>query len=187
MIPQPHELDLKPGLIQVQGRGDNLTTTHNPKTGWKLNYPRPPVKIYIQDELTVIDGKVLEIENYINHYGESIKDVTIYTDIQGLEKTYKNLKFVYYPDFSCLHMQDVRRHNINFDFTEQKQFVFLCLNFNVRLHRDITVQKLQNYPNRLISYKARNWHLPDFTDLSMSEYRDYELNNINILKSYYES
>ena len=49
--------------------------------------------------------------------------------------------------------------------------------------RDITVQKLQNYPNRLISYKARNWHLPNFTDLSMSEYRDYELNNINILKN----
>jgi len=183
MIPEPHELNLKPGLIQVQGREDNLKSTHNPETGWKLNYPATPVKIYIQDELTFVDGKVLEIENYIKYYGESIKDVTIYTDVQGLEKTYTNLNFVYYPDFSCLHMQDLKRNNVNFNYSNKKDYNFLCLNFNIRTHRDCTVRALENYPSRLISYKARNWHLPNFTDLSMNEYRDYELNNINILKN----
>tara|TARA_B100001057_G_scaffold378360_1_gene383726 strand:- start:668 stop:1600 length:933 start_codon:yes stop_codon:yes gene_type:complete len=183
MIPHPHVLGLKPGLIQVEGQGDNLKSTHNPNTGWRLNYPVPPVKIYIQDELTFVNGKVLEIENYIKHYGESIKDVIIYTDVQGLENTYKTLNFYYYPDFSCLHMQDLKRHNINFNFSDKKQFVFLCLNFNIRSHRDRTVNLLQNFPSRLISYKARNWHLPDFTDLSMAEYRDYELYNKNILKN----
>tara|TARA_B100001093_G_scaffold381955_1_gene367518 strand:+ start:1557 stop:2489 length:933 start_codon:yes stop_codon:yes gene_type:complete len=183
MIPHPHELGLKPGLKQVQGRGDTLKSTHDSKTGWKLNYYMTPVKIYVQDELTFLDGKVLEIENYIQYYGESIKDVTFYTDVQGLEKTYKNLKFVYYPDFSCLHMQDLKRHNVKFNFEGNKQFVFLCLNFNIRSHRDLTVKLLQNFPSRLISYKARNWHLPEFSDLSMDEYRDYELYNKNILKN----
>ena len=69
MIPHPHDLSLKPGLIQVQGKGNNLKTTHDPKTGWKLNYPNPPVKIYIQDELTFVNGKMLEIENYIKQPG----------------------------------------------------------------------------------------------------------------------
>ena len=183
MIPHPHDLSLKPGLIQVQGKGNNLKTTHDPKTGWKLNYPNPPVKIYIQDELTFVNGKMLEIENYIKYYGESIKDVTFYTDVQGLEKTYKNLNFVYYPDFSCLHMQDLKRHNVHFTFNEKKEFIFLCLNFNVRLHRDLTVKLLQKFPSKLISYKARNWHLSEFTDMSMDEYRDYELNNVDILKN----
>ena len=44
MIPQPNELDLVDGLIQVEGVGNNLKSTHNPTTGWKLNFPNPPIK-----------------------------------------------------------------------------------------------------------------------------------------------
>lgn len=182
MIPQPNELDLVDGLIQVEGVGNNLKSTHNPTTGWKLNFPNPPVKIYIQDELTFVDNKFLELEAWCNFYGDNIQDVTFYTDVQHLEKFYPICNFVYYPDFSCMHMQDIKKQNIQFEFCK-KEYAFLCLNFNLRSHRDTVVKLLQSFPNRLISYKARNWHLPDFADLSMEEYRDYELNHSNILRN----
>lgn len=181
-------LDLKPGLIQVEGHANKSKSTHDPKTGWRLNFPVPPVKIYIQDDLTFIDSKVIEFENYIKHYGASIDHVTFYVWHRNLNNLYPNLNFVYYPRFQCEQHMAMKLLGADelFEFNDNKQFHFLCLNMNERSHRNTTLQLLQHMPSRLISYKARNWniaqHPDDWTLEQYNQGRGTESNAENLIQ-----
>ena len=166
------------GLKQTTGSKSNLIALHNPQEGWQLNYPEVPANILLQDDLTYVNGKILEIENYKNYYKSDIQHVVFYVWHKNLHDIYPDLNLVYYPLFHYEHKQDAVKHNVaeKFNFTSDKEFVFLCLNMNRRKHRDQTVKLLQPFPSRLISYKAINWDLHNYSDDWTLDY--YQ--NINI-------
>lgn len=149
------------GLIQTSGYGDTLTALHDPATGWPLEYPDAPAKIWLQDDLTYRNGRVVELENYITYYGQDINQIKIYTWHKYLSNLYPNLNLIYYPRFHWEHCTDAIKHQVAdyFNFTTEKEFVFLCLNMNRRRHRDATVKLLEHFPKRLISYKSIGWDL----------------------------
>ena len=72
------------GLKQLNPKGGWLT--HDPVRGWEIETPAlhdEHCKILLQDDLTFVDGKVVEIEKYIEHYK---KDKTSRKIIKELNK-----------------------------------------------------------------------------------------------------
>ena len=159
------------GLKQLRGKNETLTSLHNPNTGWPIRTYRLPAHIWLQDDLTFRDGKVLELEKYKEHYKEDIKQVIFYVWHKNISKICPELNFVYYPRFHyeqrLYHESDIPS---KFTFNNNKDFIFLCLNMNRRPHRDRTVQLLQNMPSRLISYKSIGWDIFEHDDWTVEEY-----------------
>ena len=159
------------GLKQLRGKNETLSSLHNPNTGWPIRTYRLPAHIWLQDDLTFRDGKVLELEKYKEHYKEDIKQVIFYVWHKNISKICPELNFVYYPRFHyeqrLYHESDIPS---KFTFNNNKDFIFLCLNMNRRPHRDRTVQLLQNMPSRLISYKSIGWDIFEHDDWTVEEY-----------------
>jgi len=174
------------GLIQTSGYGDTLTALHDPVTGWPLVYPNPPASLFLQDDLTYTDGKIVELENYIKHYGSTINQIIFYIWHEHLDKLYPELNLVYYPKFLWDHKEDAINHRVpdQFNFTKDKEFNFLCLNMNTRPHRTDTVKLLQGFPNRLISYKSMGWNLHTHAqDWDKDDYTNANINENGVLRN----
>lgn len=172
------------GLKQLDPNGGWFQ--HNPKSGWEID--TPPVeqcdKIYLQDDLTYKDNKVLELEKYINHYKQDIEKITFYTWHKGLKKAYPNLNIKWYPFFLQQHRNDAIKHmdEISEAFSfEHKTSKFLCLNRNIRRHRDVIYQNLKGNENCIISYKQRGVASPMANDWSLADYRDWNTHNTEYL------
>ena len=155
---------------------------HNPRSGWEIETPsiEHHNKIYLQDDLTYRDNKVLELEKYIDHYKDDIGKIIFYTWHKGLKKSYPTLNIKWYPFFLQQHLNDALRHKDElteaFDF-ESKTTKFLCLNRNIRKHRDIVYGKLKDNENCIISYKQRGVASPLENAWSMADYRDWNTHN----------
>ena len=68
------------GLKQLNPKGGWLT--HDPVRGWEIETPAlhdEHCKILLQDDLTFVDGKVVEIEKYIEHYKKDIDKIVFHT------------------------------------------------------------------------------------------------------------
>tara|TARA_R110000796_G_scaffold240867_1_gene362113 strand:+ start:3872 stop:4795 length:924 start_codon:yes stop_codon:yes gene_type:complete len=155
------------GLKQLRGKNETLTSLHNPNTGWPIRTYGLPAHIWLQDDLTFRDGKVLELEKYKEHYLEDIEQVIFYVWHKNISEIYPELNFVYYPRFHYEQRRGLYKESdipSKFTFNEDKDFIFLCLNMNRRLHRDKTVKLLEHMPSRLISYKAFGWNIYDHPD-----------------------
>lgn len=170
-----------PGRIKT-----DLTINHSIETGWPVRKFNLPAHIYLQDDLTYKSGKILELEKYIDYYGDNIDQVTFYVWHNQLSTFYPSLNFVYFPKFHYNHFLEYVNNHVpdNFVFNEQKEFVFLCLNMNHRPHRDKTVRLLENMPSRLISYKSMGLEIPNHKDMTRTEYNTqdsmHEANIINL-------
>jgi len=160
------------GLVQTRGEGETITSLHDLETGWPIQTYAPPADIFLQDDLTFKNGKIIELEKYIDYYGDKIDQVTFYVWHKHLKEIYPNLNFVCFPKFHYEQRQGIERLNVadDFSFSPEKEFVFLCLNMNRRRHRDKVVALLQNMPSRLISYKAVGWNVPDHNDWDPIDY-----------------
>jgi len=174
-----YTLDNRPphGLVQQSGFKDTLTTLHDSETGWPIKFFKVPCSILLQDDLTYKNGVILELEKYKEHYGNDIDQVTFYTEHRNLKNLYPTLNLVYFPWFLYDHLVDTKKWHVDemFEFNDTHEFVFMCLNRNLRAHRDKALSILQNFPSRLLSYQARNWQLYGHDDWNMDYYRDFEL------------
>jgi hypothetical protein len=188
------------GLVQTDG----TNILHDPVTGWPVIMPElSPNKlttILLQDDLTYHGGRVVELDKYIDEYGaENIENVVFLTWhirlVQGaplIEDRFGNhvhgydfLKLVYYPTFHYEHWISAHKENIkdSFTFNDDKQFNFLCLNMNERPHRSKTIELVQDFDNRLLSYKAVGWELPDFDDWTTEEYNSTPSTESGVLRN----
>jgi len=177
-----------PGMKQLKKVNNELVVLHNPESGWPIITPKSPCSIWLQDDLTFVDGKIAEIENYIEYYKDDIKDVTFYVWHRYLEKLYPKLNFIYFPKFHYDHRKDAVKQNVpdKFNFSDTKQYVFMCLNMNRRKHRDRAVKLLQTFPNRLISYKAANWQIFEHdNDIDIDGYANLNLTHPEMLSNTY--
>jgi len=174
------------GLKQLNPAGGWFK--HDPHTGWQID--TPPIdecqQIYLQDDLTYKGDKVIELENYIRHYGTDIGKITFYTWHKGLKNVYPSLNLVWYPFFLKQHLDDAIAHkdvltdNFNFD---QKTEKFLCLNARIRPHRDVVFKKIRDNKNCLSSYTHRGIKSTLSDDWSVSDYRDWNLKRSDYLRN----
>ena len=172
------------GLKQLDPNGGWFK--HDPRSGWEID--TPPIeqcnKIYLQDDLTFKNDKVLELEKYISHYKDDIKKIIFYTWHKGLKNSYPTLNIKWYPFFLQQHLNDAVKHKDEltkaFDF-KNKTGKILCLNRNIRRHRDIVYKKLQDNANCILSYKQRGVVSPLGNDWSMTDYRDWNSHNKDYL------
>ena len=164
------------GLKQLDPRGGWLG--HNPKTGWQIETPdlKQCRDIFLQDDLTYVDNKVIELEKYIDYYGDRVKEITFYTWHKGLGKIYTGLNFKWYPYFLKNHHEDAKRHQKEiegkFNFAN-KTSKFLCLNARIRSHRDKVFNMIKDNPLCVSSYQQRNIRSPLESDWNFEEYRDW--------------
>jgi hypothetical protein len=174
------------GLKQLNPAGGWFK--HDPHTGWQID--TPPIdecqQIYLQDDLTYKGDKVIELENYIRHYGTDIGKITFYTWHKGLKNVYPSLNLVWYPFFLKQHLDDAIAHKDvltdNFNFY-QKTEKFLCLNARIRPHRDVVFKKIRDNKNCLSSYTHRGIKSTLSDDWSVSDYRDWNLKRSDYLRN----
>ena len=172
------------GLRQLNPNGGWLP--HDPKTGWKIDTPviKDHIDIYLQDDLTYIGDKVIELENYMAHYGKDIDKITFYTWHKNLKNVYPDLNIEWYPLFLKEHLKDAIKHRQeiedNFGF-DKKTPKFLCLNARPRKHRDIVVKRISKNPNCIFSYTHRGIKSPLVNDWKIEDYRDYNTKDKNYL------
>lgn len=172
------------GLKQLDPRGGWLS--HHPTTGWEIETPNidEHQHIYLQDDLTYVDNKIVEFEKYIKHYGEDIKKITFYTWHKKISNIYPKLTIKWHPLFLKQHLNDAVKHQallkntFNFDKKTKK---FLCLNARLRRHRDLVVDKIKDNKNCIFSYTHKGIKSPLQDDWTVEEYRDYNIKNENYL------
>lgn len=166
------------GLDQFEN-GRPSTNKHHPHHGWDLIYYDTPCEIFLQDDLTYRDGKIVELEKYKKYYGDDIADVTFYVWHKTIGEIYPELNFVYYPLFHWKHIIDAEKNNIpeKFQFVNDKPIPFLSLNRNIRKHRDYIVPKLLNRGG-IVSYKSKGIEINEIDDWSMEEYYSHRSDTI---------
>ena len=187
--------DLINGLMQLNPEGGHFR--HDPKTGWPIQTPeiKDELHIWFEDDLTFYNNKVVEVEKYIDHYGTDINKVTFYTDHKNLHKRYPDLNWVWYPKWLRVHTINANIHQEelkqNFHFNDKGKH-FLCLNRNIRKHRDIVCRRImKDYQhNSLWTYHARGIGSPCEGDWSLKQYNtepmwgEVDLDNINEISSH---
>jgi hypothetical protein len=157
---------------------------HDHREGWQIDTPEieDDLKIYLQDDLTYIGNKVMEIEKYIQHYGSDINRITFYTWHRDIVKIYPGLNFKWYPlflsdhrDNAILHREEIEK-TFNFNDKTKK---FLCLNARVRHHRDLVYGQIKNNPNCISSYTHRGIMSPMPDDWTVKEYEDWWIKDVD--------
>ena len=167
------------GLMQINPAGGLFQ--HHPVTGWPINTPSiegESLHIYLQDDLTFYNEKIVEIEKYIDFYKEDIKKIFFYTwhlNIKNFYKDRKNLNFIFYPHYLVQHCNNTKFHKDKFESAfnfNSKTSKFLCLNRHRRKHRDIVVNFVKDIPNAIYSYLAKNIKNPLPTDWSHDDFQN---------------
>lgn len=150
----------------------------DPLDGWPIETPsmtQHGLDIYLDDDMLAIDGKIREIEKYIQHYGDDVYKIRFYTWSKNIKDLYPDLNWIYYPLFAIVHAFNAEQNrNLlcgSFDF-ETKTKKFLCLNRNKRRHRDVVCGKIMHsyQQNSTWSYHARGRSSPDLEDWSKHTY-----------------
>jgi hypothetical protein len=173
------------GLKQLNPEGGWLS--HHPINGWDIETPAikdDNLKILLQDDLTFINNRIIELENYKKYYGNDIKKITFYTWHKFLYKLYPEFNFIWYPIFLIEHLADAKKHRQSiensFSFNSKKN-KFLCLNARIRPHRDIVFNRIKELNNCVYSYTHRDIKSPLSNDWTIEEYRDWNTFNKEIL------
>ncbi|HAF77501.1 MAG TPA: hypothetical protein DCG42_09290 [Maribacter sp.] len=183
--------DLVKGLLPLGPAGVNK---HSIKHGWPI--ATPPIEnnqlhIWLEEDLTIYKGQLVEIEKYIEHYGDEIENVIFYSQEKNIKNMYPKLNWVWYPKFNYITTENAIAHKDtlekNFTFAEKTQ-KFLCLNRARRTHRDKVCAILQKqYTNKCLwSYMERGIASPDPDDLSLEDYTampmyaDVDIDSTNI-------
>lgn len=172
------------GLKQLNPKGGWLQ--HNPTKGWQINTPNIQEcnEILLQDDLTYQGNKVVEIEKYIAHYGDDIKNITFHSWHKNIKNVYPQINFKWCPFFLKNHQQDAVKHKQElyntFNFSN-KSNKFLCLNARRRTHRDTTYLKVRDNQNCVKSYTHKGIQSPLANDWLIADYRDWNVKNKDYL------
>ncbi len=172
------------GIKQLNPQGGWLP--HSPTEGWQID--TPPIhecnKIYLQDDVTFRNNKILELEKYIKHYGDDVKKITFYTWHKGLIDLYPTLNLKWYPLFlkdhllNALKYKDLLEKELHF---ENKTNKFLCLNARIRPHRDVIFRHVKDNKNCVSSYTYRGFKSPLADDWEINDYMSWNNGNPDLL------
>lgn len=152
---------------------------HDPRRGWPLNFPEinnNSLNLHFKDDFTYYLNRIIEIERYKSFYKENINKITFYTEHHGIKdyfKKSKNLNFVFYPKFlfeQARSMNKFKKIIESMFHFKKKTKKFLCLNRQVRTHRDAVVSRVKNLSNAVYSYIDRGIYISEHDKSNINDY-----------------
>jgi len=111
--------------------------------------------MYMQDRVTVSNGRVLELEKIVQHYGENSKQIVAVHMHPGLDEIYSGpIKLIEFSNHNYSLMNNLRSQIELWQHIPQqpKTMPWQCLNGRPCQHRRRAVDILKTWPNGILSY-----------------------------------
>jgi len=131
------------------------------QSGWQCRLPAVNFKsntvliMYLQDRVTVVNGRVLELEKIIQQYGENSKQIVAVHMHPGLDEIYTGpVKLIEFSNHNRALMNSLRFQTELWQHIPQqtKTMSWQCLNGRPCQHRRRVVDVLQTWTNGVLSY-----------------------------------
>jgi hypothetical protein len=158
--------------FDVIGKWSALVPPYNNNSGWLLDYPdvktwhsNTIVIMYLQDFVTVKDGRCLELEAIENHFGEKSNRVVVVNWTMDLEKVYTGpLNLMYFPwhSFELLGNLNDNRSEWESTLDAERTIPWQCLNGTARSHREIIADYVNKHFDNGILSMGDDIPLPDW-------------------------
>lgn len=150
----------EPGF-DVVGVWNVFESEYDWKSGWQCRLPTVNFKsntvliMYLQDRVTIVDGRVMELEKIVQHYGENSKQIVAVHMHPGLDEIYSGpLKLIEFSKHNYDLMNNLRSQIKLWQHIPQqtKTMPWQCLNGRPCLHRRRAADVLQTWANGVLSY-----------------------------------
>ena len=134
---------------------------HDWQSGWKCRLPAVNFKsntalvMYLQDRVTIVNGRVMELEKIVQHYGENSKQIVAVHMHPGLDEIYSGpLKLIEFSKHNYDLVNNLRSQIELWQHIPQqsKTMSWQCLNGRPCQHRRRAVDILKTWPNGILSY-----------------------------------
>lgn len=132
---------------------------HKPDTGWVIRLPElfdnEYILLHLQDFVTVIDHKILELETIENHYKDAADRIIVTHWNRNISKIYNGP--INLIEFSSHNWQTALSLNDTFSkwqniLNKNRSVNWQCLNGRMCQHRRRAVDVLLNWDNGILSY-----------------------------------
>jgi hypothetical protein len=130
-------------------------------SGWQCRLPAVSFKsntvliMYMQDRVTVSNGRVLELEKIVQHYGENSKQIVAVHMHPGLDEIYSGpIKLIEFSNHNYSLMNSLQSQIALWQHIPEqaKSMPWQCLNGRPCQHRRRAVDVLQTWSNGVLSY-----------------------------------
>lgn len=177
--------------FDVVGVWNVFESEYNWESGWQCRLPAVNFKsntvliMYLQDRVTVVNGRVLELEKIVQHYGENSKQIVAVHMHPGLDEIYLGpVKLIEFSNHNRALMNSLQSQIELWQHIPQqtKTMAWQCLNGRPCQHRRRVVDVLQTWTNGILSY-GRDIPLPQW-DYSVYPGSSNEENFVRLAQVY---
>lgn len=147
--------------FDVVGVWNVFDSEYNWESGWQCRLPVVNFKsntvllMYLQDRVTVVNGRVLELEKIIQQYSENLEQIVAVHMHPGLDEIYSGpVKLIEFSNHNCALMNSLQSQIELWQHIPQqtKTIAWQCLNGRPCQHRRRAVDVLQTWTNGMLSY-----------------------------------
>jgi hypothetical protein len=147
--------------FDVVGVWNVFDSEYNWQSGWQCRLPAVNFKsntvllMYLQDRVTVVNGRVLELEKIVQQYGENSKQIVAVHMHPGLDEIYSGpLTLIEFSKHNYDLMNNLQSQIKLWQHIPQqtKTMSWQCLNGRPCQHRRRAVDILKTWPNGILSY-----------------------------------
>jgi hypothetical protein len=156
--------------FDVVGVWNVFNSEYDWQSGWQCRLPVVNFKsntvllMYLQDRVTVVNGRVLELEKIIQQYSENLEQIVAVHMHPGLDEIYSGpIKLIEFSNHNYALMNSLQSQIELWQHIPQqtKTMSWQCLNGRSCQHRRRAVDVLQTWTNGILSY-GQNIPLPQW-------------------------
>ena len=147
--------------FDVVGVWNVFDSEYNWESGWQCRLPVVNFKsntvliMYLQDRVTVVNGRVLELEKIVQQYSANLEQIVAVHMHPGLDEIYSGpVKLIEFSNHNYALMNSLQSQIELWQHIPQqtKTMSWQCLNGRPCQHRRRTADILQTWPNGILSY-----------------------------------
>lgn len=147
--------------FDVVGVWNVFDSEYNWESGWQCRLPVVNFKsntvliMYLQDRVTVVNGRVLELEKIVQHYSANLEQIVAVHMHPGLDEIYSGpVKLIEFSNHNCALMNSLQSQIELWQHIPQQTKImsWQCLNGRPCQHRRRAVDVLQTWTNGILSY-----------------------------------
>lgn len=147
--------------FDVVGVWNVFDSEYDWQSGWQCRLPVVNFKsntvliLYLQDRVTVVNGRVLELEKIIQQYSKNLEQIVAVHMHPGLDEIYSGpIKLIEFSNHNCALMNSLQSQIELWQHIPQqtKTMSWQCLNGRPCQHRRRAVDVLQTWTNGILSY-----------------------------------
>ena len=147
--------------FDVVGVWNVFDSEYNWESGWQCRLPVVNFKsntvliMYLQDRVTVVNGRVLELEKIVQQYSANLEQIVAVHMHPGLDETYSGpVKLIEFSNHNYALMNSLQSQIELWQHIPQqtKTMSWQCLNGRPCQHRRRTADILQTWPDGILSY-----------------------------------